>query len=79
MFEGEVKIPYGNPTHHLFYFERDGEFEDYSEHELQREQRRGDDFKVTTEPTFISKEKVMALVEQEMKVSESINQSLQEK
>ena len=79
IFEAEVKLPYGAPNHQLFYFERDTPEEEYTEHELAREQKRSEDFKVTAEPQFIPKETIMGLVENEMKVSESINQSLQEK
>ena len=53
MFEGEVKLPYGVPTHQLFYFERDTPGAEYTEHELAREQRRSEDFKVSAEPQFV--------------------------
>ena len=78
-FEGRVKLPYGRMSYRLFYLQREHPQEEYQEHELKDHKLKADDFKVTVEPKYVSPETINVLVNEDMKISDTINKSLQEK
>jgi hypothetical protein len=74
-----LKLPYGTTTQRLFYLQRESVEEEYSEHELREHKLKSDELKVTVEPRYVAREAIAQLVQEDMRISESINRNLQEK